>query len=54
MINDGEKAKLLEDADDALKDLFAKTVSGSLHICIIQQTTHPPRYTGIWLLFIRF
>ena len=22
--NDGEKAKLLEDADDALKDLFAK------------------------------
>lgn len=52
--NDGENAKLLEDADDALKDLFAKAVSGSLHICIIQQTTHPTRYTGIWLLFIRF
>ena len=43
--NDGENAKLLEDADDALKDLFAKAVSGSLHICIIQQTTHPTRST---------
>ena len=51
--NDGKKATLPEDADDASKDLFAKAVSCSLHICIIQPTTHPTRCTRIWLLFKR-